>query len=90
MLSIPRQGELLLEHGGFDTSILPAIRQHTSAYPHTGDRVAAAKHVPRPVAEQMTLIGSAKTVSQRLAAYKAAGVQVPVLSLPTLRALATG
>ena len=57
MLSIPRQGELLLEKSGLDTSILSAIRANVNAYPHRGDRHAAAEFVPPEVADRLTLIG---------------------------------
>jgi len=87
MLSIPQQGELLLEGGGFDASILPAIRRIRGAYPHWGDVAAAGDLVPAEWAREMTLIGSADQVRDRLAEYRTAGVQVPVLGLPALRAL---
>jgi 5,10-methylenetetrahydromethanopterin reductase len=87
MLSVPRQGELLLEHGGFDSSILPAIRQHVSGYPHAGDASAAARFVPPEVAKQMTLLGSPAEVRRRLTAYRAAGVDLPVMGLTALTAL---
>jgi 5,10-methylenetetrahydromethanopterin reductase len=87
MLSIPRQGELLLERAGIDTAILPGIRQHFSAYPHTGDREAAGREVPEGVAERLALVGSPDQVRTRIAEYRAAGVQVPVLGPAPLRAL---
>lgn len=87
MLSIPRQGELLLERAGFDTSILTGIRQHHNAYPHQGDRAAAAQFVPAEVAEALSLIGTAAQVRHRIEEYRAAGVQVPVLGIASLRAL---
>lgn len=87
MLSIPRQGELLLEKAGFDASILPNIRQHHSAYPHTGDKVAAASFIPDEVAESLALIGTADQVRERVNQYRAAGVQVPVLGIGPLRSL---
>ncbi len=88
MLSIPGQGELLLEHAGADASILTGIRAHHSAYPHTGDREAAAQYVPDEVAERLTLIGNRERVLERVAQYRDAGVQVPVLSLAALTQLA--
>jgi 5,10-methylenetetrahydromethanopterin reductase len=87
VLSIPRQGEVLLERGGFDTSILPAIRKIVRAHPHHGDRSAAAELIPAEWAERMTLIGAPEDVRQRLRDYRDAGVQLPVLGLPALRAL---
>ncbi len=90
MLSVPRQGELLLERAGFDTSILEGIRQHNSAYPHRGDKTAAASFIPDEVAESLALIGSADQVRERIIQYRDAGVQIPVLGIGTLRALYPG
>jgi 5,10-methylenetetrahydromethanopterin reductase len=90
MLSIPRQGELLLEKSGLDTSILTEIRAHVNAYPHGGDRQAAAQFVPVDVAEQLTLIGDEARVRERLAHYRAAGVQLPVVGINALRRLTAG
>jgi 5,10-methylenetetrahydromethanopterin reductase len=87
MLSVPRQGELLLERSGLDTSILPAIRAHVNAYPHGGDREAAGRHVPADVAERLTLIGTEDRIRERLAQYRAAGVQLPVVGIGALRRL---
>jgi 5,10-methylenetetrahydromethanopterin reductase len=87
VLSIPRQGELLLEHGGFETSILPAIRELVGAYPHRGDREAAGELVPREWAEKMTLIGDVDEVRRRVEEYRAAGVDVPVMGIGVLRRL---
>ncbi len=88
MLSIPRQGELLLGHAGLDLSILDGIRAHHSAYPHRGDRDMAAQFVPPEVAERLTLIGTREQVLERIAAYREAGVELPVLGLPALTELA--
>lgn len=88
MLSIPRQGELLLEKAGLDTSILVDIRAHVSAYPHGGDQRSAARFVPPEVAEQLAVIGDESRVRERLAQYRAAGVQLPVVGISTLRGLA--
>lgn len=87
MLSIPRQGELLLKGAGFSTGILEDIRAHTSAYPHAGDKAEAARFVPDEVAQSLALIGTVGHVRERLDEYRAAGVQVPVLGIGSLRAL---
>jgi len=87
MLSIPRQGELLLEHARLDASILPEIRSRVGAYPHHGDRSAAAGYVSPEVAERLTLIGTPEQVRRRLEDYGRAGVQIPVLGPSALRAL---
>jgi alkanesulfonate monooxygenase SsuD/methylene tetrahydromethanopterin reductase-like flavin-dependent oxidoreductase (luciferase family) len=87
MLSVPRQGELLLEHSGFDSSILTGIRAHFQAYPHRGNLDRAASFVPEKVAEHLALIGPPADVRARLAEYRAAGVDIPVLGIASLRAL---
>jgi 5,10-methylenetetrahydromethanopterin reductase len=87
MLSIPRQGELLLGKAGFDLSILERIRSHVGGYPHTGDREVASEYVPEEVAEKLTLIGNIGRVSERLGEYRDSGVGLPVLGLSALRAL---
>lgn len=90
MLSIPRQGELLLQQAGFDTAILTGIRSHHSAYPHTGDKAAAASLIPDEVAESLALIGTANRVRERITEYRAAGVEIPVLGIGSLRSLHAG
>lgn len=87
VLSIPRQGELLLAHVDGDPAILPAIRAVCRAYPHDGDRKAGAELVPREIAERMAIVGNAEHSRERLAEYRDAGVQIPVVGLPALRAL---
>lgn len=89
MLSIPRQGELLLERAGFGTEILSNIRAHVSGYPHAGDRAEAARYVPVEVAEKLTLIGTVSQVVARISQYRDAGVDIPVLGLPALRQVLT-
>ena len=90
MLSIPRQGELILEHAGGDLSILSDIRAVCGFYPAHGDRAAGAQFVTADLAERMTIIGTAERAHDRLAEYRAAGVQMPVLSIAALRALYAG
>jgi 5,10-methylenetetrahydromethanopterin reductase len=90
MLSIPRQGELLLEKAGFDIDILDGIRQQVRGYPHAGDRTAAGKLVPVEVAEELTLIGTAAEVGTRIDEYRRAGVQIPVLGISALEAVMPG
>ncbi len=87
MLSIPRQGELLLEKAGLDTAILTGIRRHYSAYPHQGDQAAAARYVPIDVAQRLALIGTRDVVLERVQEYRDAGVQLPVMPLSALQAL---
>jgi 5,10-methylenetetrahydromethanopterin reductase len=90
VLSIPRQGELLLEGANLDTSILEDIRARVGAYPHRGDPAAAAEFVPPAVAERLTIIGTVPTVRQRLQEYRSAGVDLPILGPRALRAVFGG
>jgi len=83
-LSIPRQGELLLEHAGGDPAVLLPIRERVQAYPHGGDPAAAVSFVSDELAERMTLIGDVAEVKARIAEYREAGVQIPVLSISAL------
>lgn len=87
MLSIPRQGELLLAHAGGDPAILPAIREVCGLYPNRGDRAAGARLISPELAERMTIIGDRARAAERLREYRAAGVQVPVLSIAAMRSL---
>lgn len=90
MLSIPRQGELLIERGGGDPAVLPAIRAHVSGYPHRGDPATAGAAIPEDMVERMTLIGSPERVRERIEEYREAGVDIPVLGLPAIRRLEPG
>jgi len=87
MLSIPGQGELLLEHSGEPVDILTEIRQHYQAYPHRGNLAAAAAVVPDSLAERLTLIGDRPELERRIEQYRAAGVDVPVVGPAALRYL---
>jgi 5,10-methylenetetrahydromethanopterin reductase len=87
MLSIPRQGELLLAHAGGDPAILPAIREACGLYPGRGDRAAGGRLISPELAERMTIIGGRERAMARLEEYRAAGVQVPVLSISAIQAL---
>lgn len=87
MLSIPRQGELLLGESGIDVSILEPIRERYQAYPHRGDRAAAAQFVPDEVAQRLALVGTVDQVRDRIQEYRQAGVDIPVLSTGAIRAL---
>ncbi len=54
---------------------LPAVRQLLLA----GDRVGAAARVPQPVADAFVAQGDAAACRTRLAEYRSAGVDLPVL-----------
>lgn len=90
VLSIPRQGELLLERGGEDVSVLKGIREHFTAYPHRGDRAAAAQYVPLEMVERLAVIGAPEEARARVEEYRAAGVEVPVMGLAALEKLFQG
>jgi 5,10-methylenetetrahydromethanopterin reductase len=87
MLSIPRQGELLLQHSGLDTEILPRVRSEYMAYPHRGDRVAAARHIPPEIAQALTIVGTREQARERLEEYRNVGVDLPVVGPSALRDL---
>ena len=84
MLSIPRQGELLLQHAGLDDRFLPDLRRVCSAYPHRGDARAGAAIVPDPVAETLAIVGSAEKAVSRIRAFITAGVSTVVTGLPSI------
>ena len=54
---------------------LPAVRERLLA----GDRAGATARVPQPVADAFVAHGDAETCRSRLAEYRAAGVDLPVL-----------
>jgi 5,10-methylenetetrahydromethanopterin reductase len=87
MLAIPGQGEILLGQSNLDASFLSDLRAHVRPYPEPGDRLAAAEHLPATVVERLALVGSADAVRARVAEYRAAGVDLPVLLPRPLRAI---
>jgi 5,10-methylenetetrahydromethanopterin reductase len=88
MLSIPRQGELLLEHAALDASFLPALRSLHGAYPAKGDVAAAAEVVPEEVVKTLALTGTVEDVIKRLPAYVEAGTDVLIVGPRSVRLLA--
>ena len=81
LIAEPFTGEALLEHGGFDTSILGPVRQHIEA----GDEAGAAKYVSEELARACYLLGEASECRRRIQEYIDAGVDTPLL-LPRLEA----
>ena len=79
ILAEPHVGELLLEHGGFDAGIVEPLRAALA----TSGVAAAARYVSAEIAEAFTLLGDAERCRERIAAYRAAGVDRPLL-LPRL------
>ncbi len=81
LIAEPFTGEALLEHGGFDSSILGPVRQHIEA----GDEAGAAKYVSEELARAGYLLGDASECRRRIQEYIDAGVDTPLL-LPRLEA----
>ena len=75
LLSEPHVGEILLEKGGFDPSVLEPIR--------ASDERDAAGFVNDRMVESFYLVGSPEQCRQRIAEYREAGVDLPLL-LPRL------
>jgi 5,10-methylenetetrahydromethanopterin reductase len=72
-------GEVLLEQGGFDTSILSLLRERTS----TSDLAGAAELINDDLIDAFMLLGSAEHCRERIEEYRAVGVDEPLL-LPRL------
>ncbi len=72
-------GEILLEKGGFDPSILGPLRE---SYAKDGGE-QAVKLIPDEMVESFYLIGSEEQCKQRIAEYREAGVDLPLI-LPRL------
>ncbi|HZS94139.1 MAG TPA: LLM class flavin-dependent oxidoreductase [Chloroflexota bacterium] len=89
MLSIPGQGELLLERSGEPIDLLGEIRRRYQAYPHRGNLEAAAELIPDDLAERLTFIGDRAAVRKKMEQYRAAGIDVPVVGPAALRYLLT-
>lgn len=79
LLAEPFVGEVLLERGGFDPGILPRLR----AAAEGGGEKAAAHLVTDAMVEAFYLLGDASTCRGRMAEYREAGVDHPLL-LPRL------
>jgi 5,10-methylenetetrahydromethanopterin reductase len=79
LLEEPRVGEILLEKGGFDPSILEPLRASVQQ-----DRGASAVDlISDDMVDAFYLVGSAEYCKERVAAYRNAGVNLPLL-LPRL------
>lgn len=72
-------GEVLLEQGGFDPSILGALRMSVAA----DKRESGEGFVTDEMVDAFYVLGSHKAVTERIEEYRAAGVDVPLL-LPRL------
>jgi 5,10-methylenetetrahydromethanopterin reductase len=79
LLAEPYVGELLLEKGGFDPALLGPLR--ASADQDGGS--TAVDLISHEMVEAFYLVGQAAQCKQRIAAYREAGVDLPLL-LPRL------
>ena len=79
LLAEPHVGEVLLEKGGFDPSILGPLRASTSE--------DAASLISDELVEAFYVLGPAERCRERVAEYREAGVDLPLL-LPRLDAYA--
>lgn len=79
LLAEPFVGEVLLERGGFDPGILPALR----AAAEGGGEKAAVHLISEAMVEAFYLLGDAPACRRRIAEYREAGVDHPLL-LPRL------
>ena len=78
LLAEPHVGEILLAQGGFDADILKPLRA-AAARPDT----TAVELISDDMVEAFYLVGDAETCRARIANYRAAGVEAPLL-LPRL------
>jgi 5,10-methylenetetrahydromethanopterin reductase len=79
LLAEPYVGEMLLEKGGFDAGRVPALRAAAAQ----GGETAAVGLISDAMVEAFYLVGSAARCRERIAEYRQAGVDVPLL-LPRL------
>lgn len=92
MLSVPRQGELLLDHadrnGALDRSFLTELRSICGVYPASGDIDRGASLVPEDIVHALTIVGSADEALRRLDAYLDAGARALILGPGALATVA--
>ena len=79
LLAEPGMGPLLLGNAGLDEGVAQRVLQADPA----GESEAAAQAVPDEIVDQMYVIGDAARCRARIAEYRAAGVDHPLL-LPRL------
>lgn len=79
LLAEAHVGEVLLEQGGFDTSILSLLRERMSI----SDLDGAAELINGDLVDAFMLLGSAEHCRERIEEYRAVGVDEPLL-LPRL------
>jgi 5,10-methylenetetrahydromethanopterin reductase len=76
LLDEPHVGELLLDKGGFDPGILPRLRAALAR----GESAEAL--VPEAMVDAFYVLGPAAACRARIAAYRQAGVDLPLLLPP--------
>ena len=79
LLDEPYVGEILLDKGGYDPSILPALRDSVKA---DGGR-GAVRLINDEMVDSFYLVGTPQRCAERVAEYRSAGVGLPLL-LPRL------
>ena len=79
LLAEPRVGELLLEKGGFDPSVLALLRSSAD----TDGEKSATRFVTDEMVDSFYLVGPLSRCKERIAEYRRAGVTLPLL-LPRL------
>lgn len=79
LLEEPHVGEILLDKGGFDPSILPRLRATIKS---DGEK-AAVPLITDAMVDAFYIVGSATQCRERIAEYRQAGVSTPLL-LPRL------
>ncbi|MBI3799314.1 MAG: LLM class flavin-dependent oxidoreductase, partial [Deltaproteobacteria bacterium] len=79
LLEEPYVGEILLEKGGFDPAMLPPLRTLVAK----GGEKEAVKLISDEMVEAFYVLGPADQCKARIAAYRQAGVDLPLL-LPRL------
>jgi 5,10-methylenetetrahydromethanopterin reductase len=92
MLSMPRQGELLLDHadrnGALDRSLLTELRSICGVYPESGDIDHGASLVPEDIVRALTIVGPVDLALRRLDAYLDAGARALILGPGALATVA--
>ena len=84
LLAEPYVGEILLERGGFDATILGKLRESAA----NGNEDEAARLVTEDMVKAFYVVGAAAECRERIAEYRDAGVDLPLL-LPRLDNYAT-
>ena len=79
LLDEPHVGEILLEKGGYDPSILPALRESVNQH---GGRDAVSL-ISDDMVDSFYVVGPPERCKERIEEYRRVGVDLPLL-LPRL------